>query len=50
MDAVDTFKGLSSASMTCSEDFIFNLNDVNIFLPNIVSYLHLAESYGLEHI
>ena len=44
MVANETFKGPSSASMRCSDHFIFNPNVVNIYLPKIMSHLHLEES------
>ena len=44
MGVVDALKSPSSASMTCLENFEFNLNYVKIFRPKIISYLPLADS------
>ena len=44
MGAVDSIKGPSSALMTCSDNFKFNPNSVNRYIPKIISYLPLAES------
>ena len=44
MGYVYPFKGPSSTSMTWSDNYIFNPNSVNIYLPRIISYLPLAES------
>ena len=44
MGVVDPLKVPSPASMTRSENFKFNPNCVNIYHPNIISYLPLAES------
>ena len=43
--AIDHIKEPSSALITLSEDFIFNTNSFNRYLPNIMSYLPLADSY-----
>ena len=43
MGTLDTFEGPSPASMTCSENFRFDTNDFNRYLPKIIYYLHLAE-------
>ena len=44
MGSNDTFKGLSSVSMTCSENYIFNTNAVIISVTKIILYFPLAES------
>ena len=44
MGAVYHFKVPSSDSMTRSENFRFNPNVVNIYLPNMISCMPLAES------
>ena len=44
MGSDNPFKYPSSASMTCSEMFRFNPNDVNRYLPKIILYLTLVES------
>ena len=44
MVIADPLKCPSSAFMTCSENFRFNLNYVNRSRPNIISYVLLAES------
>ena len=44
MGVVDLLKGPSSASMKWSDNFWFNHNSVNRYLPKIISYLPLAES------
>ena len=44
MGAVDPLKVPSSAPITCSEKLRYNPNYVNISLPKIMLYLHLAES------
>ena len=44
MSAVDPLKVPSSVLITCSDHFEFNPNYVNTSLPNIISYLPLAET------
>ena len=44
MGDVYPFKGPPPASMTRLEKFIFNNNDINIYLSMIILYLSLSES------
>ena len=39
MGAVDPFKGPSSASMLCLDNFRVGRNDINRYQPKIVSYI-----------
>ena len=44
MGADEIFNGTSSTLLTCSEFFRFNHIYVHIYLPEIMSYIPLAES------
>ena len=45
MDYVYPLKYPSYSSITCSENFKFSPNYINISIPKIISYLPLAEQF-----
>ena len=45
MGSVDPFKVTSPGSMICYEIFRFNTNYVNIYLPKIILFIPLVESF-----